>query len=237
MKKPAEIQTEYYAKTASDYDHLHVHNSANAEHDVALIFLSSIIDYYNIQSILDIGAGTGRALTYIKNNHPNVRVVGIEPVKELRMQAYKKGISETMLIEGDGNDLNFESKEFDLVCEFGVLHHVPKPERVVSEMVRVANKGIFISDSNNFGQGSKLSRFIKQCINLMGLWKTYDFIRTKGKMYQISLTDGLFYSYSVFNNFKQIKKTFKKIHLLSTKDGDVNLYKTASHVALLAMDE
>jgi len=49
----------------------------------------------------------------------------------LRGQAYKAGISQDILVEGDANQLNYSNDEFDLVCEFGVLHHVPKHDLVV----------------------------------------------------------------------------------------------------------
>ncbi len=83
------------------------------------------------------------------------------------------------LIEGDATNLKFNDQQFDLVCAFGMLHHVRKPQQVISEMLRVSKKAIFISDGNNFGQGSILTRSIKQIINSLGLWRFADFIKTK----------------------------------------------------------
>lgn len=234
-KTAQEIQADYYKNTAGEYDFDHVAKADEGEHNFALNILSSIIDFYSIKSILDVGAGTGRTVAYILKKHPDVKVIGIEPVAELRQQGYSKGIPKSILIRGDGNKIDFESAEFDLVCEFGVLHHVPKPDVFVAEMLRVSKKGIFISDSNNFGQGSYLNRSIKQAINFLGLWKLYDLIRTKGKGYQISEGDGLYYSYSVFNNYKQISKECRKIHLMNTNTGEGNLYRTASHIALVGI--
>ena len=79
-------------------------------------------------------------------------------------------------------------------------------KKAVSEMLRVTKKGIFISDCNNFGQGSFISRSAKQVINKLGLWKVFDIIKTKGKGYTLSEGDGLAYSYSVFNDYNLIKK-------------------------------
>jgi len=76
------------------------------------------------------------------------------------------------------------------------LHHIRKPALAVAEMLRVATKAIFLSDSNNFGHGSPLGRSIKQTIDLLGLWPLADWIKTKGKGYTISEGDGLAYSYS-----------------------------------------
>jgi ubiquinone/menaquinone biosynthesis C-methylase UbiE len=231
----AEIQKAYYKATALEYDVMHLSGHVDVEHQFALHFLSSLISLFEIKSILDVGAGTGRTIEFIQRVHPNVGIVGIEPVRELREQGYKKGISQDALLDGSGLKIDFADKSFDLVCEFGVLHHVPTPKIMVAEMLRVAKTGIFISDSNNFGQGSFLSRSLKQLINYMGLWRAYNFMRTKGKHYQISQGDGLYYSYSVFNDYKFIKNRCKTVHMVNTKDGTHNFYRSASHVALFGL--
>jgi len=228
-----EMQRRYYAETANQYDSMHLDRSD--EHFFALSFMVGAIDYLGVQSILDIGSGTGRAVEYLKRLRPELRVVGVEPVKELREIGYSKGLSTDELCDGDATNLDFGSAVFDLVCEFGVLHHIKKPDLAVAEMLRVSNKAIFISDSNNFGQGSILARTMKQAINLIGLWKLMDLIKTRGKGYTISEGDGLAYSYSVFNNYEQIRKQCKSVHLLNTIDGFIDPYKTASHVALLGI--
>ena len=228
-----EIQRRYYAETANQYDSMHV--DENDEHFFALSFMVSAIDYLGIHSILDIGSGTGRAVQYLKKLRPELRVVGIEPVRELREIGYSKGLSEDELMDGDATNLNFNSADFEMVCEFGILHHLKKPDLAVAEMLRVSSKAIFISDSNNFGQGSIVARSIKQVLNSLGLWKLADLIKTRGKGYTISEGDGLAYSYSVFNNYKQIRDQCRNVHLLNTNDGFIDPYKTASHVALLAI--
>lgn len=228
-----EVQKQYYASTANLYDTMHLNEQD--EHFFALTFMVAALDYLKVQSVLDIGSGTGRACRYIKKHRPNIRIVGIEPVKELREIGYSQGLSEEDIVDGDATKLEFRAQEFDLVCEFGALHHIRKPERAVSEMLRVAGKAIFISDSNNFGQGSRASRSIKQMINFFGLWKMADLIKTKGRGFTISEGDGLAYSYSVFNNYRQIREQCKSIHMLNTIDGQINTYRTASHVALLGI--
>jgi ubiquinone/menaquinone biosynthesis C-methylase UbiE len=212
-----------------------MHLDEKDEHFFALSFMVGVIDYLGIQSILDIGSGTGRAIQYLKIVRPELRLVGVEPVKELREIGYSKGLSGDELIDGDATNLKFATGEFDLVCEFGVLHHIRNPALAIAEMLRVSNRAVFISDSNNFGQGSISSRLIKQVINLLGLWKFVDLIKTRGKGYTISEGDGLAYSYSVFNNYKQIQNQCENVHLLNTKDGFIDPYKTASHVALLGI--
>jgi ubiquinone/menaquinone biosynthesis C-methylase UbiE len=229
------IQQQYYERTAEKYDAMHLDESVDTEHILSLHILSAMIDHHNIQSILDVGAGTGRTMAFLQERHPNLKIMGVEPVAALRQKGYEKGIAKDALIEGDGNKLAFTDNAFDLVCEFAVLHHVPKPALMVGEMLRVSKKAIFISDSNNFGQGGFLSRSFKQVLNTLGLWRAFNYARTGGKNYQISEGDGLYYSYSVFDNYAQIKAQCTDIHFFNTMNSAPNLYRTAAHLALLGI--
>jgi ubiquinone/menaquinone biosynthesis C-methylase UbiE len=232
-KDEVEIQRDYYKATAEDYDSVHV--DEHGEHYFSLAVLESIINYHQIKSILDIGAGTGRVALYLRSRNPDLVIKSIEPVQALREIGHKKGLSPDELLDGDAKALAFADNEFDMVCEFGALHHIPGPEKAVEEMLRVARVGIFISDTNNFGQGGAVARMVKQVINMLGLWPVADFIKTKGKGYSISEGDGLGYSYSVFNNYKLIRERCEAVHILNTKDAGINPYRTASHVALLGL--
>ncbi|MGD1921622.1 MAG: class I SAM-dependent methyltransferase [Pleurocapsa sp.] len=227
------IQREYYTQTAQEYDSVHVNESD--EHFFALSFMLSTLDNLNIKSILDVGSGTGRTIKYIKEHRPDIKILGIEPVAELRDVAYSHGIGEKELIFGDATNLSFQDNEFDLVCEFGVLHHIKEPQQAVSEMLRVAKKSIFISDTNHFAHGSEFIRGAKYFLKSLKLWKFAHLIKTKGKGYTISEGDGLSYPYSVFDNYLQIEEQCQNIHLLGTKKSRINLYRTASHVALLGI--
>jgi SAM-dependent methyltransferase len=228
-----EIQRAYYADTALRYDDMHVNE--NDEHSFALRFMISAVEPLGIRSILDIGCGTGRGLLKIKQAMPGIKATGIEPSAELRKVGHLKGLSETELIDGDAMSLKFDEGAFDIVCEFGALHHIPDPAKAVSEMLRVSSKAIFISDDNNFGQGSRISRLAKQAINAVGLWPAADLLKTRGRGYTFSEGDGLAYSYSVFNDYRQIAENCESVHLLGTADSGPNLYRTASHVALLGI--
>jgi len=227
------LQRQYYAETAAKYDAMQI--SDQDEHQFALAVLSAMIEYHGIKSVLDVGSGTGRALRYLKSRHPGVRFVGIEPVEALRKVGHAAGLSHDELQDGDINSLAAADGEFDLVSEFAVLHHVPKPERAVAEMLRVARKAIFISDANNFGQGWLMSRCLKQAVNALGLWRAFDWLRTGGKGYHVSAGDGLFYSYSVFNNYEQIRKACRTVHQFNSVDARPNLARSAPHVAILGM--
>jgi ubiquinone/menaquinone biosynthesis C-methylase UbiE len=231
MHTATDIQRAYYAKTASDYDGMHV--AADDEHGFALAYMISIADHLSVKSILDVGSGTGRALLAVKRKLPHVRIVGVEPSPELRQIGHSKGLSPTELVDGDAMKLAYDDGAFDLVCEYGALHHIPRPAVAVSEMLRVARTAVFISDCNNFGRGR--GRFLKQAIDRLGAWPIADFIKTRGKGYSISEGDGLGYSYSVFNDYAQIKRRCRSVHVVNTTNAGPNLYRSASHVALLGI--
>jgi SAM-dependent methyltransferase len=211
--QPEDIQAEYYRRTAADYDSMHV--DQNDEHARALRIISHLVREHDIKSILDVGAGTGRAVKHFLTNHKDVTVRGIEPVPALRDQAVARHNIPPELIEvGRGEQLPFASQSIDAVCEFGVLHHVRRPADVVREMLRVAQKAIFLSDSNRFGQGSRLARWVKLLAYKTGFWQPVNLINTRGRGYHLSEGDGLSYSYSVYDNYDLIARWARQVVLI-----------------------
>ena len=231
------MQRDYFANASACYDASH---SDFDEHGVALAWLESLFYFYGFESYLEVGAGTGRHLLQLQSHFPRCRLIGVEPVEAMRQKGYAKGIGRNVLIDGDGYHLQFPDESFDLVAEFAVLHHVRYPERVITEMLRVARKAIFISDCNNFGHGSLLARKIKRGLRRLSLWSFFDWVRSGGKRYYITQGDGVAYSYSVFNNISQLSKVCKGgIYILNTTPLDdpitSDLLTSAAQVALLGL--
>lgn len=225
------IQTGYYARTAADYDATHVDGAD--EHAIALGWLAAMIAQRGYVSVLDVGSGTGRVLHYLKTV-PGVELRGVEPVAALREVGHRNGLSASELVEGDALSLAFEDNSFDLVCSFGVLHHIADHKRAVAEMCRVARAAVFISDANNFGQGRLPNRVIKQALRALGLWRAYDYARTGFKGYHFSEGDGVFYSYSMFDDLPVIRAKFPDQYWMSTRPSGANLFRSAQTLALLA---
>ncbi|HBA85244.1 MAG TPA: class I SAM-dependent methyltransferase [Verrucomicrobia bacterium] len=227
------IQHQYYTQRAEEYDSRHLPDQA---HEFALTWLVGLLGHYNITSILDVGSGTGRVIRKLRNHRVNssLYVLGIEPVEALREQAYKQGIGKDELIDGDATELKFPDGSFDLVCEFGALHHMRQPDKAIAEMLRVSRKAIFISDSNIYASGPWLERTVKQTLKTLRLWKIAQFIKTKGKFYKITAGDGLWYPYSVYDNYAQIARACKHIHVLNTSEHGINPYRKCGHIALFA---
>jgi ubiquinone/menaquinone biosynthesis C-methylase UbiE len=231
LTEEVQIQRERYARIAEEYEEIH----KDHEHVVAFALLDGMLGYLQAKSVLDVGAGTGRTLRALSSRHPELRLMGVEPVAELRAVGHRNGVPAASLIDGNGYSLPFQDGEFDVVCEFGVLHHVREPERMVAEMLRVARLAIFVSDMNNFGGGRPLVRYVKRLLRSVGLWRAVNYIKTGGKGYSITRGDGLFYSYSVFESLPLVRDRCRAVHMMNTLPAGNDFYKSAEHVAILGI--
>ncbi|AFY38000.1 Methyltransferase type 11 [[Leptolyngbya] sp. PCC 7376] len=226
---------EYYQSSADQYDAMQLHEGD--EHYNALMFLRGILAEKKYDSLLDVGAGTGRALFYLKEIFPDMDLTGVEPMSAMRQQAIKKGLSSEQIIEAQGQSLPFPNKSIDCVTAFGILHHIQDPEPVIKEIFRVAKKAVFISDHNIYGMGSSQTKFFKQLLRKSLGFHVLSQIMTKGKGYHDTDYDGIFYPFSLFEHLDGITNKATETFLLSTKGKAIDLYKDASHVAILAILE
>ncbi len=235
-----EVQKEYYSRTASQYDTMHT-ACEHDEHYAALNFIDLLCEKVGLDGFLDVGAGTGRAVRFLLERGRNVR--GVEPVAALIDQAERHGIPKGAIVEGSGYSLPFPDKSFDAVLQCGVLHHVAEPERVVREMIRVASKAVFLSDSNRFGQGRPAARLLKLLLCKTHLWKSARYVQTRGKMYTITEGDGLAYSYSVYDSYAQLAEWASSIWLIPLSENKhrglarswLHPLLTSPHVLLCAL--
>lgn len=233
--RPEELQAQYYARTASHYDTMH---GADDEHQRALRLISAMLRERQLTSVLDVGCGTGRGVKHFLAEHPGMHVRGVEPVAELRARGVADGVPADALLDASGEVLPFPDQSFDAVCELGVLHHVKHPARVVSEMLRVARHAVFLSDSNRFGQGRLPVRWLKVALYKSCLWPLVNFVHTRGRGYHVSEGDGISYSYSVYDNYKQIAAWATQVVLVPSFEHDTRTWfaplVTSGHVVLCA---
>jgi ubiquinone/menaquinone biosynthesis C-methylase UbiE len=230
-------QREYYDRTANEYNSMHV--NPTDEHGRALSAFMGLAELFGpVDSVLDVGAGTGRALKKIKDRWPNSKVVGVEPVDALREVGHKSGLLPNQLVSGNALDLKFADNSFDYVIETGALHHIPCPSAAVKEMVRVAKKGVMISDNNNLAEGAYLARVTKYLLKRAGLWRTFIYLQTGGKMYKVSEGDGVYYSFSSYDYVDILTHKFVNIHYMNTSNShDFNIYRSAQHVMIFATNQ
>jgi SAM-dependent methyltransferase len=216
VRRTAErLQHDYYTATAEEYykgwmDDLGAHHQA-------LTLISALIDGFGYRSVLDVGAGTGRGTKHFLEAHANVYVRGVEPVRAMIEQAEDVGgVPRGCIIEGRGQALPFENYSFDVVCEFGVLHHVRDPEAIVTEMMRVARCAVFLSDANRFAVGRRPAQAARYGIYRSGLWTVFNWLRTGGRGYRQVEGDGIVYSYSVYDTLPVIESWSERIFMVPT---------------------
>jgi len=217
-------QRAYYARTADAYDAHHL--AAQGEHEYALTLVAGLAMSLGARTIVDVGAGTGRSLRFLRQLlPPDISIIGVEPVPELVAVGHANGLTREELVVGDGTKLPFANESVDFAIATGVLHHVPKPRIVLDEMKRIATKGIFISDGNRFAQGSLPARAVKLGLWSAGLWKAFDLVRTRGKGYMESPGDGVFYSYSVYDDLPHLSAWARRTMVVPL-DPEARLKKT-----------
>jgi ubiquinone/menaquinone biosynthesis C-methylase UbiE len=217
--RAVEIQRKYYTDTATRYDSMHAHEGGTDRSITK--FLHAFLPMLQARSVLDVGTATARGMCELKDALPHLFVCGVEPVSALVRQAVNDGAtSHVSLICATGEALPFSDASFDVVCEFATLHHAANPNAVVKEMLRVARKAVFISDSNRFGQGPWAARLFKLLLWKSKLWGLYTFLRTGGKGYRITEGDGLAYSYSVYDSYHLIARWADRIILIPATVGE-----------------
>jgi SAM-dependent methyltransferase len=226
-----ELQRRHYAETARSYDS---ELGQSPEHELALYVLLGVIDSVKAESVLDVGAGTGRGLGFLMKHRPDLRIRGVEPVDELRSVAYTKGIPRDWLTAGSGYELPFSDGSFDIVTEFGVLHHVERPALFIREMLRVARYGVFLSDTNNLGEGEVGGRLIKNLFYWLGLWRLLSFIRTRGRGFIFEPHDGAWYYFTIFSHFPELRRKCHSVHVMNTRRTSRTHWFSASHAVIFA---
>jgi len=230
-------QRAYYARTAAAYDAWHP--SDEPANMVALGWVSALIRGLQLQSVLDVGSGTGRALRGLLADNPSLHIRGLEPVPELIEKAVQAGIANGVIVCGAGEHIPFPDKSFDAVCEFATLHHVPEPSVIISEMLRVARRAVFLSDANRFGQGNAFKRIVKLTAFSAGLGSWYRAAQTRGRGYLESELDGTFYSYSVYDSYAALASWSDRVVAVPTGSlgplGRFGPILSSPHVLLCAL--
>lgn len=94
------------------------------------------------QKVLEIGYGAGTDHLSLASRGGVMYGIDITPKnreitsKLFEMQGYK-----SELIVGDAENLPYENNSFDFVYSFGVIHHSPDTNRIISEIYRVLKPG------------------------------------------------------------------------------------------------
>jgi SAM-dependent methyltransferase len=92
-----------------------------------------------MESMLEIGCGTGFVLSGVGKRFPHARLAGSEVFREgLKFAAARMPTVE--LLQMDASKIPFES-EFDVIGAFDVLEHIEQDERVLAQMHQAVKPG------------------------------------------------------------------------------------------------
>lgn len=225
--------TEYYDKTAAQYDALRTNEP---EHTFALEIGWPLIGD-EVHSVLDVGCGTGRGLSWLAQEYPTLELHGIEPSVSMIAIAAKR-LASADIRQGIGERLPFQDESIDVVTATGIMHHADKPALVISEMFRVARRAVLISDHNNYAFGGVMTQRIRIGLKVCGLLKAVNYLRQGFNHRGYSKEDGWWYPYSLFDNYTDIAKRSSRLYIFPTRPAvgsSSNILFSQGHFALVAM--
>lgn len=107
--------------------------------DLAQRLLDLLAPLAGTERVLDAGCGRGALVRALA---PHVaEVVGVDEDEGALAAAREAAPANATFVAGDVTALPFAFGSFDVACCVGVLHHVRRPELVVSELARVTRPG------------------------------------------------------------------------------------------------
>jgi ubiquinone/menaquinone biosynthesis C-methylase UbiE len=101
--------------------------------------MNRLIEYFQnieIDTVLDVGTGSGDFITVLKTAFPNAKITGIDPNSE-SLEVAKEMFPDESFIEMSAEKLNFPENAFDVVSISMAMHHLPDVQKSLQEMLRV----------------------------------------------------------------------------------------------------
>jgi ubiquinone/menaquinone biosynthesis C-methylase UbiE len=103
--------------------------------------------------ILDVGTGTAQIPIELCRKHARVRVTGIDLAGHMlavgKKNVHESGFGDRIRLElADAKHMPFTSRSFGAVISNSIVHHIPEPRLVLSEMLQMVKPGgrLFVRD-------------------------------------------------------------------------------------------
>jgi ubiquinone/menaquinone biosynthesis C-methylase UbiE len=135
------------SEEARDYD-------AMDHAQVNQLFVADLLEQRrDLSTVLDVGTGTAQIPIALCTRHATARVTAIDMAEHMlslgRANVERAGFSDRVRLERiDAKRMPFEAASFDVVMSNSIVHHIPEPFAVLSEMARVIKRGglLFVRD-------------------------------------------------------------------------------------------
>lgn len=114
--------------------------------------MKQLTDFFSdkaVNTVLDVGTGSGDFIPAIKSAFPGADITGIDPNLD-SLRSAKQKYPGVVFSEMVGECLGFGDNGFDAVCISMALHHLPNVQETLAEMRRVAKPGGWIVVSELF---------------------------------------------------------------------------------------
>lgn len=122
-----------------------------------------------LRDILDLGTGTALIPVELCNKVQECRVMAVDMAAQmLDLAKYNLEINSLTdrieLAQVDAKQMAFPDGQFDLIISNSIIHHIPDPNRCLSEAVRVTRTGglLFFRDLMRPESSEEVSRLVQQ---------------------------------------------------------------------------
>ncbi|MCG5483828.1 MULTISPECIES: ArsR/SmtB family transcription factor [Sinorhizobium] len=136
----AEKAQAYFSRNAAEWDKLRRLHIAEGDVEAAL---KAMVGDEPVDSLLDLGTGTGRILQLFEGIYR--RGIGVDASRDMlavaRSNLDRAGITKASIRHGDIFNLPLDGQSFDLVTIHQVLHYLEEPEAAIAEAARMLVPG------------------------------------------------------------------------------------------------
>lgn len=130
----------YFSSNAAEWDELRRLHVSEEKVEAALL---DLIGKKPIDSLLDLGTGTGRILQLLDGRYR--KAIGIDASRDMlsvaRSNLDKSGLARASVRHGDIFNLPLDGQDFDLITIHQVLHFLDEPQSAVKEAASVLRPG------------------------------------------------------------------------------------------------
>jgi len=132
------------AEDAADYDAMD-HREPNEA------FANDCLQFATFARALDVGTGTALIPIAMCTRASDLEMVGVDLADHMleiaRKNVERAGLAARIALRKiDAKALPFGDGEFEAVVSNSIVHHIPEPAHALAEMVRVAERVVFVRD-------------------------------------------------------------------------------------------